>query len=765
MKKNLLNLKTMVLALSLLFSGAASAFTAVTSGNWSSAATWGGVAPGSSVIGADIIIPAGVTVTLDQNVIFTGVANTFSVSGTLTSSTNNNLNITQGSLVGNGTISIRKIMFTGLTTTAFAGTLTVNEMMNSITALGFVGTANVTDSLILEAGSLLLNTNSNLSLMSGSTIKVNNGTMGTSGTGILNTSNNYNLMYVGTSKTAGVEFNAATLQNLTIKMSNNAQSVALTTSATVNNNLNIMAGMLDFSGKKLVLKGDLMMGTGATLMSNASSELSVEGTGTLTSQLMFASGSTINNLTIIRPTTVKLGSAQTVSGTLNLMSGTLSLESGGAIMMNSGSMVHLEGGNIAANSGSFSGSGAYNVEYMGSANTTGGLELTGTGLNNVTVNYANQSSSITMNNNVSIAGNLNMMSGHLNLNGKNLTLNGTLSQNMNSSFIGNPASEMNVNLTSASSTTLYFDNGSMGNYSLSKLRMNVAGTSALALGTALMIKDELMFTSGKLLIDNADLTIQSTGTITGYTDTRYVATTGTGTGRLKMNVTAGGSYVTFPVGTMNNYSPAHIQQASAATSGNIMVKAMNDVLTAGYAGFSAGNTLQVVNRTWFIEAESGVNVNMNMKLGWVAAAEINGFNRNNAMIRHFTNNAWDTYTLGSASAGANNTFELSRSGITSLSPFAVSDNSAPLKIDELSNNVDFEMYPNPAKEVLMVKAPSATDGYRFEVIDVTGRTISTTQKSGNTFKLNVSELQPGCYFIKTTNVENNSYGVKRFIKE
>ncbi len=750
--------------LAVLFSGAANAFTAVTSGNWSSAATWGGVAPGSTVLSADIIIPAGITVTLDTDVIFTGIANSFSVAGTLSSSTNNSLTITQGALVGNGTIAIRKIMFNGLTTTAFAGTITVNEMSNSISSLAFVGTANIIDSLLLEAGSLMLNSNSNVILMTGSTIKVNNGTLGLSGTGVLNTSSNYNVMYVGSSKTTGLELNPATLQNLVVKLNDNAQSVTLTNSTTVNGVLNISSGILNFSGRKLIVKGDLIMATGAALNSNSSSDLGIEGAGALTSSLMFSAGSSINTMTINRTTTVKLVSPQVVVGTLNLINGTLSLEAGGAITMNAGSMVHVEAGSIGANSGSFMGTSAYNVEYVGATSTNGGLELTGSGLNNVTVNYANTGSAVTLTSNMALAGNFNMLNGQMNLNGKNITLNGTVSQNMNSSFIGNPASEVNLNLTSASSTTLYFDNSTAANNTVSKLRMNVGGTSAVALGTALMIKNELSFADGKLLIDNNDLTILSGATITGYNETRYVATSGTGFGRLKMNVAAGGSFVTFPVGTLTNYSPAHIQQASAATSGNIMVKAMNDVLTAGYSGFSAGS-MPVVNRTWFIDAETGVTVNMNLKLGWVAAAELNGFNRNSAMIRHYTNNAWDTYTSGSATAGANTTFELTRTGITSLSPFAVADNSAPLKVGEISNTVTFEMFPNPAKDIIVLNVPSSADAYKFEIIDITGKTISTSQQSGNTFKLSVSDLQPGCYFIKTTNTADNSSGVKRFIKE
>ncbi len=165
------------MALGILFSGVASAFTAVTSGNWSSAATWGGTAPGANVSNADIIIPAGITVTLDQDVTFTGLLNQFQVAGTLSSTSMNNVNITLGVLSGGGTISIRKITFSNLATATFTGAMTVNEFMNSTNSLAFVATLNVTDSLHLDNGTLNVNSNGNLSVMNNSTIKVKDGVL------------------------------------------------------------------------------------------------------------------------------------------------------------------------------------------------------------------------------------------------------------------------------------------------------------------------------------------------------------------------------------------------------------------------------------------------------------------------------------------------------------------------------------------------------------------------------------------------------------
>src|SRR5690242_16559719 len=99
------------------------AFTAVTSGDWSNAATWGGVAPGANVTGQDIIIPNGITVNLDMDVTFNGLINTFSCDGIMTSTTNNGLVMESGSFAGDGDIDIQRLEFDLLSTSTFTGTL------------------------------------------------------------------------------------------------------------------------------------------------------------------------------------------------------------------------------------------------------------------------------------------------------------------------------------------------------------------------------------------------------------------------------------------------------------------------------------------------------------------------------------------------------------------------------------------------------------------------------------------------------------------
>jgi hypothetical protein len=758
MKKHLLNFRSAALVLGIFFSLSANAqFTAVTSGNWSSSTTWGGAPPTGTVTNQNIVIPPGVTVTLDANVTFAGLLNNFVVNGVLTNTTSNEIIMTQGDFTGNGNVSVSKITFMLLATSSYSGNLNLKNFSNNTTSssLAFVAIANISDTLFLETGNLLLNTNSNLTMLANSTVKVANGAISTS-SGVFNSGNAYNVMYTGNSKTAGVELNTVTLQHLYLKMNNNNQTISLNNNTIINGNLDMGTGKLALNGKKLTLKGNAVMTSGSMISSTGTSDMLVEGTGTLSSVLVFAPGSSINDLTINRTTggQASLGSALDVKGHLNLMDGNLIIASGGSLTATSGSTVHVEKGILSVNSGTFIGTSSYNVEYMGSTDVTSGAELNGSGLNNVIVNYSTTSNKVIMSGNTLVSGKLHMMKGKLDLNGKILMLNGTLAQTSNATFKGSSTSELELNMTSVGTDSLFFDATDASSQTLRRLKVNNAGSgAAVVIGSKLNIDNELAFIKGKIELANGDLVIMPAASITGYDDTKYIITSGSASGKLVMNVISGAAYVTFPIGLSGNYSPAYVQQASAATSGNFSAK----------CSVIYNMSLKAVNRIW--DVESGVAViNANLKLGWMPSAELNGFNRNTAYISHYTSSAWDVAATSSAVVAANNTFELSRTGFTSLSPFAVVEQGQPLKINEIARSAGFELYPNPSKDLVYVKLNNSSDNYKYELTDITGRTISMSTNTNTENRFDISNLVSGCYFIKVTSLSDNKTTTKRFIK-
>lgn len=758
MKTIVLKLGLVVLVLMTISTNKLLAFTAVTDGDWTDPLTWGGVAPSGNVSNQDIIIPSGIDVNMNTDVTFSGLLNSFTVDGTLTSSTNSELDIQVGTFNGSGDIDIQRIVFSGLLVSySYTGDMTVNTFRNSGSVIAFTSQVTVTDSLHLDDGTLTLNTGANLTLNSNAKVVRNDGSLATTG-GIFNSGGAYHVHYIGGSKTTGIEINSLNMQNADISLDDNSSVLTLGSDLMVHGNLQLNMGTLNVGANDLEIHGNMNIQGGAALTSTAASNIRIETASTLNSGLVFTSGSSVDELYIDytgSSGSVQLKSALAIAGELHLHEGTLSIENGATLTMDAGSLAQVMNGKLESNGGTFVGTASYDVEYLGDSTVTTGEELTGSGLNDVEVNIAQ--GEVMLNDDATIGGELSLMSGKLNLNSNNLVLNGTLDQDFTSPIVGNMNSDLHLHITTAGNDTIYFDGA---NSSLEQLMVDVTGGD-IVLGSTLRIHDELTLTSGSIRLMNDDLILEQNADITGYSNTRYIMTPDMG--MLQMYVPAFSSYVVFPVGTTSSYSPASIQQISTGTAGNFMVKTFNGVYTGGTenSGFNSASGGSVVNRTWLVESDAGT-VNMNLKLGWMATSEVNGFDRNNAYITHYTNNEWDTQVSGSATAGANSTYEISRNGLTSLSPFAVADENAELKVDE-NELLTIDLYPNPCTDVMNISYAENGSEYVFEITDLSGRNYDIAANGEN--QMDVSGLSQGTYLLKMTNTETNKVSVKQFIKK
>jgi hypothetical protein len=760
MKTNLL--KTTIVAALIFLSGHLMAFTAVLSGSWSSAATWGGIAPGATVSNNDIIIPNGLTVDMDMNVTFAGLLNSFTVDGTLNSSGSNSLTMSSGSFSGSGTVNIHRISFSGiLTTTPFTGTMNLDDLENTGAILTFTSVVNIADTLNLDGGSILLNTSSNIIMMANSNVRVNNGSLSSSG-GLFTAANPYNVWYVGTSKTTGLELNSTNLQDMHINLDDSLQTVTQgINSINVHGNFAMPSGGYNLNGYLLTLSGDLSLGMGSKFTSNASSSLSIQGTGAMTSGLVFNTGSSLNNLTINRTggsNNVNLMSALSIGGTFVLMEGNFRVMSNTSITMNSGSDIQITNGALTLmGNGSFVGTASYNVEYYGLTRNAG-AELSGSGLNNVTFVMSGSSESVILSSDVAINGGLYMTIGRLSMSGNDLTLNGTIYLSHSAFLVGDSTSTLTLNLSSTDDTIYFATN----NAHLKNLILNIPASSTITMGTDLTIHNQLNMMSGKIATDDYFLHMRPSASITGYSDTKYIVTSGTG--QLEMNVNSNSTYVTFPIGSPSQYAPAQIQQTSSGTSGLFRARVMNGVYAQGYTGYNSATTESVVNKTWMLDAAAGVTVNMNMKLGWVVADEVNSFNRNQAYIAHYMNSNWDTYAQSAAVSGSNNTYEIMRTGITSLSPFAVVDNAAVLSVHEVALGADINVYPNPTVDAITIETSAVHGNYLYEVYDATGNLVYSIANSNPVNKIDFSSFTNGFYFVRITNIDTHANVTKRIVK-
>ncbi len=758
MRTTLLRSGFLLLILTAISSGRLLAFTAVTDGNWTDPATWGGTAPSASVSNQDIIIPSGIEVNMDTDVSFSGLLNNFTVDGTLTSSTNSELSIDLGTFGGNGDIDIQRIEFTGvLVSFSFSGNLTVNTFANMGSVLAITSQVTISDSLYLDDGSFTLNTGSNLMLEADVKVVRNDGSLATSG-GVFNSGGAYHVHYIGGSKTTGIEINSVNMENADITLDDNTAVLTLGSDLIVHGDLKLNTGILNVGANDLEIQGNLDIQSGAMFTTTSASNLRIETSSSLSSGLVFTSGSSVDQFSIDYTGSsgnVMLESSLDIAGELQLHNGTVSIESGSVLTMNAGSLVRVMNGSLESNGGTFTGTASYDVEYMGDSTLTTGVEITGTGLNDVEVNIGQ--GEVMMDNDATVGGELELVNGRLNLNGNNLVVNGTLTQGILTPIMGNSNSDLHLNITSIADDTLYFD-GSEND--LEQLIVNISGGGDLVLGTELHIHDELTMTSGSIMLMNEDLIIEENADITGYSDTRYIMTPYMG--MLQMHIAASDPYKVFPVGTTSSYSPASIQQASGSASGNFMVKTFSGVFTGGTenTGFNSAGSGSVVNRTWLVESDAS-SIDMNLKLGWMAVSEVNGFDRNNAYITHYTSGAWDSQTTASAVSGANGTYEITRTGLTSLSPFAVADEDAELIVDE-NELLTINLYPNPCTDVMNISYEGANQ-YSYQITDVAGRIYDIADNGTN--QMDVSGLSKGTYILKITNTQTNKLSVKQFIKK
>jgi hypothetical protein len=735
------------------------AFTAVTSGDWTNAATWGGVAPGANVTGQDIIIPNGITVTMDIDVTFNGLLNAFTVDGILNTSTNNGLVMESGAFGGDGDVNIQRLEFNLLSTSSFTGTLILKELVNDGALVTFTSDITVSDTLNLLSGTITLNTGANLAVQTNATVRRDDGSIVIGG-GVFNSGSNYHVLYVGSSKTTGVEINSTTIQNVYLQMDNNSQTVTLGSDLEVNGTLQMNMGILSIGSNELTISGNLNVVSGSMFSGSATSMFTIESSSAINSGIEFTGGSSLDEFSIDHTGTgnVKLMSSVTIISELELINGDLSLETGSGLAMSAGTMVHIENGNLVANGGSFTGTASYDVEYMGTTNTTG-LELTGTGLNDVEINLTGGGDQINMTSNATIAGYVNLRMGKLHMNGYDLVLNGTFDQEPGATIIGNNNSNLEMAIAISGDDTIYFDGS---NQNIETFTLDISGAGDLVLGSVLRIHDELNMVNGRIVLMNYDLIIEQGSSITNYSDTKYIVTEWSG--KLQQYVNISSPYLVYPVGTDNSYSPASIIQGSGATAGNIKVGCFDGVFTGGteFAGYNSASTASVVNRTWEIEAAGGVTVAMDLKLGWVTSSEVNGFDRTNSYISHYMTGDWDSQASASAVAGLNNTFELTRTGVTSLSPFAVADVNAELIVeDEEVSNIN--LFPNPCTEIVNIQYSNVADQYMYQITDISGKTYAVVSNGSNTF--DVSGLDAGFYFLRMTNIATQKTTVKEFIKK
>jgi hypothetical protein len=234
--------------------------------------------------------------------------------------------------------------------------------------------------------------------------------------------------------------------------------------------------------------------------------------------------------------------------------------------------------------------------------------------------------------------------------------------------------------------------------------LKLTGASEKMLVGNTLVNSNLIFASATgstapdLFLNDYNLTLLRGGQIQGYTPTAFVVTNGKGS--LKQSVANTGLDVLFPVGSSaTSYTPAWLQQPSSTTARNEDVFSVR-VLDKMYVNYDASENgitellNQNVKKTWLVDEEVLGNSNVTMALQWNLADQMSGgaegtnFDRTKSYITHYITTGAKPYFDKAAPTAAttvttpNNSYKLTRAGLTSFSPYAISSNAAaPLPVE------------------------------------------------------------------------------------
>jgi hypothetical protein len=809
--------------------GKAATFTAVASGNFSDAATWGGTAPSAAILLDNIVIPSGVNVTMDQTITINGALAIVDVDGSLTSSSNTALILTSGVLSGSGTIDVDSLVLKSSAGLTFSGNIIADDISSLASGIGTSADIKVSSQLWLASGSLDFLTNGSLELSPNATIIISGGVITASG-GSLDLSNNYNVIYNTASTTAGLELSGAGLQTIAIDMPASSSSVDLTTDLTINGALFLYEGRLVLNGYDLTIgaTGTVSVNGTGYVISTSSSDITINSTGGTTGTLRFY-GSSVNNLTVAvgAGAHANIGGSLIVDGKLNLNSGILdftegalvlndtvlgsgslygnsnsdlfvnasgglgttltfaaggqhvksldiNIGTGGAITLGSDLTVHgrfnLSGGNqlnisnvqLMLNGDTITGTGTFTTN-SGSGihiNTANSLLLNITDakdtLGNLTFNGTTASTTLTLTGDLTVLTLFNLQGGKLILNGNDLTINGNITSGGTGTISATSASSVAVQTSTALSGGLTFT--SFAN-TVDDFMVNVGAGNVLQLNSDLHVDGDLALQGGKIDIGNNDLAVSVGASVIGGSADDYVITSGTG--NLQIALTANDSAI-FHIGTSTDYTPAAIALNNGSASGVVGVRIGENVYSQGTAGVDISTSQTLVDATWHVESDITSNLNLDLKVMWGAALEVNSFNRSTAHLSHYINGNWDTSADIAATAEVNSMFSLRRDGLTSLSPFAVFGQVTPNGVKNVAA-AEFNMFPNPTAERLVINCTNALEeNMMVDIMNATGSVIKRYNITSDSYNVPVAEFATGTYFARVYNDKVST--VKSFSK-
>jgi fibronectin-binding autotransporter adhesin len=466
-------------------------YTASTTGNWSSSATWvGGLVPAFNITADAVIIPNGVTVTLDGSATFTGAAASLEVEGALAPMAGKTLTLgNQAALTGGlgGNISVPALNLQSGSNITFSGTINVDTFTTAVTSLQLVAMVTVARTLNLAAGTLNVYTAGGLTLSTGATINVSGGLLTVTG-GALGLMSSYNVTYSASSAITGLELSGAGLNNITVAVPS-GNTVTMTSDLSINGTLSLVSGGFVVGANTLTINGNVGSGGNGNIQSSVLSKVYINTQGGITGPLNFGDSSSVFSLIVNTGANglANISGNLSVMDSLNLITGILSFDS-----------INLLINSEINGSGTLSGDSLSNITLT--SLSTLNFASHGQKVNNLTINTGFGGNG-TLATNLTVEGSLNLVGyASLNISGDSVIINGnmigtgTLMTDNNTALTFNTNTDIisPINIISAST-------GSLG--------VNIGAGHSVDVSRGLNISNQLNLQSGTLNLMGANLTV------------------------------------------------------------------------------------------------------------------------------------------------------------------------------------------------------------------------------------------------------------------
>jgi hypothetical protein len=86
----------------------------------------------------------------------------------------------------------------------------------------------------------------------------------------------------------------------------------------------------------------------------------------------------------------------------------------------------------------------------------------------------------------------------------------------------------------------------------------------------------------------------------------------------------------------------------------------------------------------------------------------------------------------------------------------------PSGLQEIANEFNFKIYPNPSASIINISSAQDADGYKIIISDLSGRLMSVRELSGNNTSIAVSSLSAGLYVYMIADQGGNILNQGRF---